>query len=54
MLTLGPLEAPWAIFWVHLGSIFGVLFEVPSREAGCFKNLEKPIEKTRFFEVPGG
>ena len=28
-------------FWRY----FGVLFEVPSREAGFLKNLEKPLEK---------
>ena len=30
-----------AQFWRY----FGVLFEVPSREAGFLKNLETPLEK---------
>ena len=45
----GPLGHFWGPFWKY----FGVLFEVPSREAGFLKNLEKPMEKQYFLRFRG-
>ena len=45
----GPLGHFWGPFWRY----FGVLFEVPSREAGFLKNLEKPMEKHYFLRFRG-
>ena len=41
----GSLDHLWGPFWRY----FKVLFEVPSREAGFLKNLEKPFGKHYFF-----
>ena len=41
----GPSEGSLDHFWGPFWRYFGVLFDVPSREAGFLKNLEKPMEK---------
>ena len=45
----GLLGRLWGPCWGH----FEVFFEVPSREAGCLKNLQKPLKKQRFLRFRG-
>ena len=41
----GPSGGSLGHFWGPFWKYFKVFFEVPSREAGFLKNLEKPLEK---------
>ena len=52
-LSFGPSGGSLGHFWGQVWRYFGVLFEVPSREAGFLKNLEKPLEKQRFLRFRG-